>query len=285
MAKRVLVTGANGQLGLSFKEISKFHNNLDFTFLTRENLDISNEDAVAKYFTVNIFDVVINCAAYTAVDLAESDEDKAYLINAVAIKNLAKATAEANIPFVHFSTDYVFDGNSASARNEKDAVDPINVYGKTKLEGENFALSINNKTVIIRTSWVYSRFGNNFVKTMLRLFKDKKELSIINDQIGSPTNAIDLADGVAKIIGKENLVYGIFNYSNLGECSWYDFAVKIKELSNSSVVLKPVNTELYPTPAKRPKYSLLDKTKITKTYQIEINDWEQSLKEEIKFLL
>ena len=285
MAKQIVVTGANGQLGQAIHEISKSYKNLNFLFVTRNELDITNEDLVKNYFESNTIDAVINCAAYTAVDNAESDIDNARLVNATATKFLAKASAEKSVPFVHISTDYVFDGSVSTPRLESDQVNPIGVYGKTKLEGEEYALSINPKTIVIRTAWVYSKYGNNFVKTMLRLFNERDEIGVINDQIGSPTNAVDLANTIARILSLDDLVYGIYNYSNEGECSWFDFASKIKELTGSSIKINAIPTSAYPTPAKRPAYSLLDKTKIKETYQIEIPNWEDSLAKELKAMI
>lgn len=283
--KRILVTGANGQLGQSIREISENYNQLAFEFVSRAELDITNNEMVISYFDNNKFDAVVNCAAYTAVDLAESDIENARLVNATATKNLAEAIAKADIPFIHISTDYVFDGTISTPRLESDQVNPIGVYGLTKLEGENLALENNPKTIIIRTAWVYSKYAKNFVKTMLWLFNEKEEIGVINDQIGSPTNAVDLADAIAQILSKDELTYGIYNYSNEGECSWFDFATKIKELTNSSIKINPIPTTDYPTPAKRPAYSLLDKTKIKETYNIEIPNWEESLAKELKAMV
>ncbi|MFV0221286.1 dTDP-4-dehydrorhamnose reductase [Empedobacter falsenii] len=285
MPKKILVTGANGQLGQSVKEVSVNYPDLDFTFVSKGELDITNQSAIVAFFKTNQFDAVINCAAYTAVDLAETDIEAARLVNATATKYLAEATAEQKIPFVHISTDYVFDGTVSVPRLETDPVNPIGMYGQTKLEGEEFALTINPLTIVIRTAWVYSKYGKNFVKTMLWLFNEKGEIGVINDQIGSPTNAVDLADVIAQILSKEELVYGIYNYSNEGECSWFDFASKIKELTNSSIKINPIPTSAYPTLAKRPLYSLLDKSKIKETYKISIPNWEQSLKKELTTLL
>nr|WP_317631889.1 dTDP-4-dehydrorhamnose reductase [uncultured Flavobacterium sp.] len=279
--KKILITGANGQLGQSIQEIAPNYDNLDFIFVTRKDLDITNQEEVVNYFNKNTFDAVVNCAAYTAVDLAESDEANARLINATATKYLAEQTAKQNIPLIHISTDYVFDGSVATPRLETDQVHPIGVYGQTKLEGEELALAINPKTIIIRTAWVYSKYGKNFVKTMLWLFNEKEEIGVINDQIGAPTNAVDLADAIAQILSKNELTYGIFNYSNEGTCSWYDFATKIKELSQSRIKINPIPTSAYPTAAKRPAYSLLDKSKIKETYQLEIPNWKESLKQSL----
>lgn len=285
MVKHILVTGSNGQLGQSIKEVSSTYTDLDFVFVSRADLDITNAADVALYFSNHSFDAVVNCAAYTAVDLAESAIDSARLVNATATRYLAEETAKAEIPFIHISTDYVFDGTVSTPRLETDEVNPIGIYGQTKLEGEEFALAINPKTIIIRTAWVYSKYGKNFVKTMLWLFDEKEEIGVINDQIGSPTNAVDLADVIAQLLSKEELVYGIFNYSNEGECSWFDFASKIKELTNASININSIPTSAYPTPAKRPAYSLLDKTKLKETYNISIPKWEDSLKRELDFLV
>jgi len=283
--KRILVTGANGQLGQSILEQSKNYKEIECFFVTRNELDITNEELINHYFEDKSFDFVVNCAAYTAVDKAEDDQENAYLVNAKATEFLAKITNQKGIPFIHVSTDYVFDGTEAQPRLETDQTNPIGVYGQTKLDGENLALENNSKTIILRTAWVYSRFGNNFVKTMLRLFNDKDSISVVADQIGSPTNAIDLADAILTIISKDDLTYGIFNYSNEGECSWFEFAQKIKEFSNSTIEINPVPTSAYPTKAKRPAYSLLDKSKIKEVYQLDIPTWEDSLKEELKYLI
>ena len=283
--KRILITGANGQLGQSIAEISKNYKEIECFFVTRNELDITNEDLVNHYFDDKSFDFVINCAAYTAVDKAEDDQENAFLVNAKATEFLAKISNAKNIPFIHVSTDYVFDGTESVPRLETDQTNPIGVYGQTKLDGENLALGNNPKTIILRTAWVYSRFGNNFVKTMLRLFNDKDSISVVADQIGSPTNAIDLANAILEIVSKDELVYGIYNYSNEGECSWFEFAQKIKEFSGSSIEINPVPTSAYPTKAKRPAYSLLDKSKIKEVYQLEIPAWEDSLKEELKHLI
>ncbi|WP_068596489.1 dTDP-4-dehydrorhamnose reductase [Vaginella massiliensis] len=280
--KRILVTGANGQLGQSIHLVSTDYPDFEFYFKTSQELDITNETLVKQFFQENPVDIVINTAAYTAVDKAEENRDNAYRVNAVGTKILGEQTKQFNIPLVHISTDYVFDGSVATPRLESDPTNPIGVYGKTKLAGEHFALASNPKTIILRTAWVYSRFGNNFVKTMLRLFDEKSEIGIINDQIGSPTNAIDLAKAILDILSHKELTYGIFNYSNEGKCSWFEFASKIKEFTNSSIQINPIPTSAYPTPAKRPAYSLLDKSKIKNTYRLAIPHWEESLKVELK---
>lgn len=283
--KRILITGANGQLGQSILEQAKNYKEIECFFVTRNELDITNEELIQHFFEDKSFDFVVNCAAYTAVDKAEDDQENAYLVNAKATEFLAKITNAKGISFIHVSTDYVFDGTESTPRLETDQTNPVGVYGQTKLEGEEFALQNNPRTIIFRTAWVYSRFGNNFVKTMLRLFKEKESIAVVSDQIGSPTNAIDLATAILDIISKDELVYGIFNYSNEEECSWFEFAQKIKEFSGSSIEINPVPTSAYPTKATRPAYSLLDKSKIKEVYQLEIPTWEDSLKKELKHLL
>ena len=280
----ILITGANGQLGNEMRRVAKDSKN-KYIYTDVRELDITNLDAIKSIVNKENISVIVNCAAYTAVDKAEDDQENAYLVNAKATEFLAKITNEKGIPCVHVSTDYVFDGTEAQPRLETDQTNPIGVYGQTKLDGENLALENNPKTIILRTAWVYSRFGNNFVKTMLRLFNDKDSISVVADQIGSPTNAIDLADAILTIISKNDLTYGIFNYSNEGECSWFEFAQKIKEFSNSTIEINPVPTSAYPTKAKRPAYSLLDKSKIKEVYQLDIPTWEDSLKEELKHLI
>lgn len=280
--RKVLVTGANGQLGQSLREVSLTHPAFNFFFVSKEQLNITDREQLDLFFNNNLFDFVINCSAYTAVDKAESEIEDARKINATAVGHLSEITSKHNITLIHISTDYVFDGNESVARSETDKVNPIGVYGQTKLEGERLALQNNPKTIIIRTSWVYSSYGNNFVKTMLRLFNEKQEIGVIDDQVGSPTNANDLAKAIVEIISQEALVYGLFNYSNEGKCTWYEFALKIKEFVNSSIIINPIPTTAYPTPAKRPSYSLLDKTKIKNVYNLTIPDWEESLGKEFK---
>lgn len=283
--KKILITGANGQLGQSILEQSTSYKNIECFFVTRNELNITNESLIESYFQDKDFDFVVNCAAYTAVDKAEDFPEDAYLVNAKATEYLAKITHQKNIPFIHISTDYVFDGTDSIPRKEDDKTNPIGVYGETKLDGEILAINNNPKTIVLRTAWVYSRFGNNFVKTMLKLFKERESLSVVNDQIGSPTNALDLAKAILDIIEKEQIVYGIFNYSNEGECSWFDFATKIKEYSNSTIEINPVPSSAFPTKAKRPAYSLLDKTKIKEIYNIDVPEWQNSLKKELSYIL
>ena len=275
--KKILVTGANGQLGQCLQKISSQFEEFEFIFTDSETLDITNKEEVNDFFWQNAPDFCINAAAYTAVDLAETDIEKAFLVNADGTENLAEACAENNAQFIHVSTDYVFDGENNLAYTEEDFTNPLGVYGASKLAGDELALEVNPCSVILRTSWVYSEFGKNFVKTMLSLFATKDELNIVADQFGQPTNANDLAEAIMKIIKSEKITPGIFNFSNLGRISWFDFAEKIAELSKAKIKLNAIETSQYPTPAKRPKNSVLDLDKISKTYAIQLKPWEESL--------
>ncbi len=289
----VLVTGANGQLGQSLQFVAGNYPNIDFKFCDSKDLDITNLENVKHVFEHYKPQFCINTAAYTAVDKAESEPEKAFAINVTGAKNLAEVCKEFDATLIHISTDFVFDGNydllslRAQSRgySEENKTNPKSVYGQTKLDGEKAIQEILEKHIIIRTSWVYSQFGNNFFKTMLRLCSEKDNLSVVNDQIGTPTNAVDLADAILKIIIYPNLqstIYNldskIFSFSNQGQCSWFDFAKKIFEIHNINIDLKPIPTVSYPTPAERPKYSVLDKSKIISTFGIKIETWEESLK-------
>ena len=282
--KKILVTGANGQLGQCLQKISSQFEEFEFIFTDSETLDITNKEEVNDFFWQNAPDFCINAAAYTAVDLAETDVEKAFLVNADGAENLAEACSENNAQFIHVSTDYVFDGENNLAYTEEDFTNPLGVYGASKLAGDEFALEVNPCSVILRTSWVYSEFGKNFVKTMLSLFATKEELNIVADQFGQPTNANDLAEAIMKIIKSEKITPGIFNFSNLGRISWFDFAEKIAELSDAKIKLNAIETSQYPTPAKRPKNSVLDLDKISKTYAIQLKPWEESLEDCVQIL-
>jgi dTDP-4-dehydrorhamnose reductase len=282
--KKILVTGANGQLGQCLQKISSQFEEFEFIFTDSETLDITNKEEVNDFFWQNAPDFCINAAAYTAVDLAETDIEKAFLVNADGTENLAEACAENNAQFIHVSTDYVFDGENNLAYTEEDFTNPLGVYGASKLAGDELALEVNPYSVILRTSWVYSEFGKNFVKTMLNLFSTKEELNIVADQFGQPTNANDLAEAIMKIIKSEKITPGIFNFSNLGRISWFDFAGKIAELSEAKIKLNAIETSQYPTPAKRPKNSVLDLDKISKTYAIQLKPWEESLEDCVQIL-
>lgn len=273
----VLVTGAGGQLGQAIKSLQLKHSEIIFYFVGSAQLDITDKQNIVNYFENKKIDFCINAAAYTAVDKAESEPERAFLINVTGAKNLAEVCRDFDCTLLHISTDFVFDGKKTSPYTEKDLPNPINVYGKTKLAGEQTIQDIWHKHFIIRTSWLYSKFGNNFMKTMLRLAQERTSLSVVNDQIGTPTNTVDLVDTLLKIIisGKDN--YGIYNFSNQGEASWYDFARKIFDVNNVSINLAPIPTSAYHTPAKRPKYSVLDKNKIKEVFNLEIKDWKKSL--------
>jgi len=278
----ILVTGANGQVGSEFRVLSKSYSQYNFLFVTKDELPIDDVDAVKKYFDINSIQYCVNCAAYTAVDKAETESEKAFLINADAVGNLAAVCKLHNVQFIHISTDYVFDGTATMPYLESNPVKPLGVYGTSKLKGEQLALEKNPDTIIIRTSWVYSSFGNNFVKTMLRLMKERESISVVNDQQGCPTYAADLANVIMQIINKHrtsDIVHqtSIYNYSNSGVINWYQFAVAIKELTNSKCIVNSIPSSQYPTPAKRPQYSVLDTTKIRETFAITIPTWKDSL--------
>ncbi|WP_321343904.1 dTDP-4-dehydrorhamnose reductase [uncultured Draconibacterium sp.] len=281
---KILVTGAYGQLGNELNLLSKNYPGWEFVFTDVDSLDITDEEQVKNYFEENGFQLVINCAAYTAVDKAESDFETAQKVNALAPKLLAKYAKANGARLIHVSTDYVFSGVGHLPYNEVDEVAPNGAYGKTKLEGEQNCQAENPDTVIIRTAWLYSTFGNNFVKTMLRLGVDRDELGVVFDQVGSPTYAADLAAAILKVAESEKFVPGIYHYSNEGVASWYDFALAIFELSNVQCKVKPVLSENFPTPAKRPAYSVLNKAKIKETYGVEVPYWRDSLKICIKHL-
>ena len=277
--KTILVTGANGQLGNEMQVISSACTAYNFLFVTKEELAIDDVEAVKKYFASHTIDYCVNCAAYTAVDKAETEPEKALLINATAVGNLAKVCKEHNTQFIHISTDYVFDGTATSPYKEDHPVAPVNMYGATKLKGEELAQQNNPGSIIIRTSWVYSSFGNNFVKTMLRLMKEKEQLNVVSDQQGCPTYAADLAAAIMQIIQSNVKINtsSIFNYSNKGVINWYQFASAIKELTASKCIVNPIPAAQYPTPAKRPAYSVLDTAKIQHTFNIAIPFWKDSL--------
>lgn len=274
----ILVTGANGQLGSEIRVLSE--NSKDHYFFTSsEELDVTDFSAVANYLKDNKINVIVNCAAYTAVDKAESEHDKANLVNHLAVKNLAEISKKYRIKLIHISTDYVFNGENYQPYTEDDKVNPVSVYGQTKLAGENALIEINpENSVIIRTSWVWSTFGNNFVKTMLRLGKERKTLSVVSDQVGSPTYAGDLAKAILAIIPQLKLnKVEVYHYTNEGVCSWYDFAKAVFEEQQLKVEVKSILTKDYPTPAKRPFYSVLNKQKIKERYNVEIPYWKDSL--------
>ena len=276
----ILVTGSNGQVGSEIKELSSnyFYN---FFFTDRNSIDITCKDSIRDYCKANDINVIINCAAYTAVDKAETDIENADIGNRKAVKKLALISKELNIKLIHISTDYVFDGKNFKPYCEEFQTNPQGIYGKTKLDGENEMRDINPKdSIIIRTSWVYSSFRNNFVKTMLRLGKEKESLGVVFDQVGTPTYARDLAKAILDIIPQiKNKKVEIYNYSNEGVLSWYDFAKEIMRMAKLNCKVNPIETFQYPTPAKRPHYSLLNKSKIKSTFNVEIPYWKDSLDE------
>jgi len=281
----ILVTGSNGQVGSEIKELSKDYS-YKFFFTNKDNLDITNKDNIKKFCQTNSINVIINCAAYTAVDKAQSDEINANLINKEAIRELALISKELNIKLIHISTDYVFDGKNFKPYCETNETNPQNVYGKTKFEGERELININPKnSIIIRTSWVYSYYGNNFVKTMLRLGKQKDNLNVVFDQIGTPTYAKDLALTILDIIPQiENTKVEIYHYSNEGVLSWYDFAKEIMKMAKLECKISPIETFLYPTPAIRPHFSVLNKAKIKSKFNLEIPYWKDGLDDCLKRL-
>jgi dTDP-4-dehydrorhamnose reductase len=278
LSPNVLVTGAAGQLGQSIKLLTKSKPDYCFTFIDKNDLNLCDSDAVEHYFSVNSFDYIINCAAYTAVDKAEQDIELAGMVNYQSVKQLAEIAKRTDTVLIHVSTDYVFNGYSYQPYIETDNTDPQSVYGTTKLKGELAALNIQPRGAVIRTSWVYSEFGNNFVKTMLRLAKERDHLNIIFDQVGTPTYASDLATTILALLEVPQKSMQLLHYSNEGVCSWYDFAKAIFEIADTDCLISPIETSQYPTLAKRPQYSVLNKSKIKEFLDIEIPYWKDSLK-------
>lgn len=274
----VLVVGANGQLGTALKSIAGKHPEINFVFTSSSDLDITDKHSIQAVFAKEKPDFCINAAAYTAVDKAEIEKEKAYDINVNGVRNLAETCRDYNVTLLHVSTDFVFDGNKNIPYTEEDTTNPKSIYGQTKLEGEEVIKQVLRHYFIIRTSWLYSDFGNNFMKTMLRLARERDALSVVNDQIGTPTHAVDLAEALIKIITSGKKEYGIYHFSNEGIASWYDFAKKIFEINSVTIDLQPIPSSQFPTPASRPKYSVLDKTKIKTVFGMEIQKWEEALR-------
>ena len=277
----IVVTGVNGQLGWSIQNIANNYAEFDFLFADRNLLDLSNPNAIPDFFKQYQPQYFINCAAYTAVDKAETEQELALTINATSVGEIAKQCAAINATLITISTDYVFDGNGTAPYTTTQETAPLNYYGYSKWLGEKLALENNPQTIIIRTSWVYCEHGNNFVKTMLRLMKDRTSLNVVSDQIGSPTYAPDLAKAILKVItglqnGQSN--YGVYHYSNSGVISWYLFAAAIKSLAGLTCEVHPIASAEYPTPAKRPFYSVMDTSLIQQNFEVAIPNWEDSLR-------
>ena len=285
--KKILVTGATGQLGWELSKLAFAYPAFNFIFLDRAGLDLAQPDTFEKVINECSPDMIINTAAYTAVDKAETEKELAQLLNSLAVGALARIAKQKNIRFITYSTDYVFNGQSTIPYLPETKIDPINYYGQSKASGEQLALAENSSSIIIRTSWVFSSHGNNFVKTMIRLMKEKSELKIVGDQLGRPTYARDLAQATLKMIEAINegkKIEGIYHFANIGETSWFEFATVIKALAGLTCNLTSITTSEFPTPAVRPSYSTLDTHKIEKELGIQIPNWETSLKECIQIL-
>lgn len=279
---KVLITGANGQLGWELSQLAAAYPEFELVFLDRSHLDLSYPDTFEQIIQATAPDCIINTAAYTAVDKSETEKELAYTVNAIAVEKLANICKERAIPFITYSTDYVFDGEAAEPYQPTTKLDPVNYYGSTKAAGETLAIAANEKTIVIRTSWVFSTHGNNFVKTMLRLMKERDNLNIVADQKGRPTYAKDLALATMQIVQQLHAgqsIAGVFHYANTGQTTWFDFAAKIKEIAGLSCTLNPIDSAAFPTPAKRPKYSVLDTQKIEALLTAPIPNWEDALKE------
>jgi dTDP-4-dehydrorhamnose reductase len=282
--RTILITGSAGQLGQSIQSIACNYPEYKFEFASRQHLDLSNDHSIINFFGQKSFDIIINCAAHTAVDKAESEADTVNQVNHLAVRQLATIAKKHKTKLIHISTDYVFNGKQFRPYIEADKVEPHGVYGQTKLHGEQAILKIlTTNAIIIRTSWVYSEYGNNFVKTMLKLGQERDNLNVIYDQVGTPTYAKDLASAIMTIVQSQvfseiDFKTDIVHFSNEGVCSWYDFAKEIFELSGIQCQVNPIGTEDYPTPAVRPHYSVLSKVKIKKIYHLVIPNWTESLK-------
>ncbi|MBI1344055.1 MAG: dTDP-4-dehydrorhamnose reductase [Terrimonas sp.] len=280
--KKILITGANGQLGKALRQLEAFYPEWAFVFLSREDLRIHHFELVRNFFRTIQPAFCINCAAYTAVDKAEEEEELAYLVNAESVGVLAAICREHHTKFIHISTDYVFDGNARLPYQTDSPTNPQTIYGASKLQGERQALEYNPDSIIIRTSWVYSEYGKNFVKTMLKLMQEKNEISVVNDQVGSPTYAVDLAATLLTIVKRcdadaVNCPSGVYHFCNEGMISWYDFALAIKAYTGSTCTINPIPSSAFPTAARRPHYSVLDCTSLQVTFGVTLKNWKESL--------
>lgn len=275
---KVLVTGGNGQLGQCLQDVAKHQKELEFDFQDLPSLDITDSSQVELYFSKNQFDYCINCAAYTAVDLAETQSELAYAVNAKGVKILAQLCHHHQVTLIHISTDFVFDGQKKMPYTEQDIANPLGVYGSSKLQGEQYLGELMTRFFIVRTSWLYSEYGNNFLKTMLKFSETMGEINVVSDQIGSPTYARDLAKALIKIILSSSTNYGVYHYSNSGAISWHDFAVEIFKQFGKKTCVKPIKTKDNPSAAKRPEYSVLDTKKIESEFQITTSFWKNRLK-------
>ncbi|MBV7533880.1 dTDP-4-dehydrorhamnose reductase [Chitinophaga sp. sic0106] len=287
--KNILITGGNGQLGQAIRKIAGEFPDFNLIYTDYDTLSITDAEAVNNYFSENKPDACINCAAYTAVDKAESDEDTAFVLNFQGPLALAEACANHNTQLVHISTDYVFNGNACVPYKETDETDPQSVYGSSKMRGEAAVLDVNENNIVVRTSWLYSEFGVNFAKRMKELMQERPELNVVFDQAGTPTYAVDLAKVLLQILQQRfeqpaAPTGGVYHYSNEGVTSWFDFAVAIKELTGATTKVSPITSDKYPTPAKRPAYSVMNKEKIKATFGIEVPYWRDSLAVCLKFI-
>ena len=284
---KILITGANGQLGWELGQLAAAYPAFEFVLVDRSQLDLSFPETFEKIIQTISPDCIINTAAYTAVDKSETEKELSYTVNATAVKALASICKNLAIPFITYSTDYVFDGEATQPYTISTKVDPVNYYGSTKAAGETMAMEANEDTIIVRTSWVFSSHGNNFVKTMMRLMKERAQLNIVADQKGRPTYAKDLAIATMQMIEAMNAgksIKGVYHYANMGETTWFDFAAKIKAIAGLDCILNPIETKDFPTPAKRPAYSVLDTSKIEQDVEVDIRHWEDALKECIELL-